>query len=49
MSGSIVMPTTQSIAPAWTGVDGEIVPATVGGVYRLYMWMNGNWRSSSFS
>jgi trimeric autotransporter adhesin len=49
MSGSIVLPTTQSIAPVWTGTDGEIIPATVGGQYRLYMWMAGAWRSSSFA
>jgi hypothetical protein len=48
MSGSIVLPTTQSAAPSWTGADGEIVPATVGGEYFLYMWMNGSWRSGSF-
>ena len=48
-SSSIAIPQTQSAAPTWTGVDGEIVPATVGGVYRLYMWMNGAWRSSSFA
>jgi len=47
-SSSIAI-STQSIAPTWTGVDGEIVPATVGGVYRLYMWMNKAWRSSSFA
>jgi hypothetical protein len=49
MSGSIVLPTTQSVAPTWTGTDGEIIPATVGGVHRLYMWMAGAWRSSSFA
>lgn len=48
MSGSIVLPTTQSTAPSWTGTDGEIVPATVGGQYFLYMWMSGAWRSGSF-
>jgi hypothetical protein len=48
-SGSISMPQTASAEPAWTGSDGEIVPATVGGVYYLYMWMNGAWRSGSFS
>ena len=48
MSGSIVLPTTQSAAPLWIGTDGEIVPATVGGQYFLYMWMNGAWRSGSF-
>jgi hypothetical protein len=48
-SGSIAIPTTSSVAPNWTGSDGEIVPATVGGVHRLYMWMAGAWRSSSFA
>jgi hypothetical protein len=48
MSGSIVLPTTSSTAPSWTGTDGEIVPATVGGQYFLYMWMSGAWRSGSF-
>jgi hypothetical protein len=48
MSGSIVLPTTQSSIPSWTGTDGEIVPSTVGGEYFLYMWMNGAWRSGSF-
>jgi hypothetical protein len=48
-SGSIVLPTTQSVAPSWTGTNGEIIPATVGGVHLLYMWMAGAWRSSSFN
>jgi hypothetical protein len=45
---SIIIPTTQSIKPAYSGSDGEIVPATVSGKYFLYMWMNGAWRSGSF-
>jgi hypothetical protein len=49
ISGSIVLPTTQSVSPTWTGTDGEIIPATVGGVHLLYMWMAGAWRSSSFA
>ena len=48
-SSSIAIPQTQSAAPSWTGVDGEIIPATVSGKYYLYMWMNGAWRSSSFA
>lgn len=48
-SGSISIPQTASAEPAWTGSDGEIVPATVSGSYYLYMWMNGAWRSGSFS
>jgi hypothetical protein len=45
---SIQIPITRSITPQWSGSDGEIVPATVGGKYLLYMWMNGAWRSGSF-
>lgn len=48
-SSSILIPQTQSAAPSWTGVDGEIIPATVSGTHYLYMWMNGAWRSSSFA
>lgn len=48
-SSSIQIPQTQSAAPSWTGVDGEIIPATVSGTHYLYMWMNGAWRSSSFA
>jgi len=48
-NNSIVIPQTQSSAPGWIGTNGEIIPATVGGQYFLYMWMNGAWRSSSFA
>ena len=53
-SSSIAIPQTQSAAPSWTGVDGEIVPVTTtdgdtDSKYFLYMWMNGAWRSSSFA
>jgi len=48
VDSSIVLSTTQSSIPSWTGTDGEIIPATVGGQYFLYMWMNGSWRSGSF-
>ena len=47
--GSVKISTTQSSAPVYTGTDGEIVPATIGGQHYLYMWMGGAWRSSSFS
>ena len=49
MSGSIVLPTTQSAAPSWTGTDGEMVFATVTGNHRFYVWMSGAWRSGSLS
>lgn len=48
VTGSLTLSATQSAAPSWIGTDGEIVPATVGGQYFLYMWMNGAWRSGSF-
>jgi len=48
-SSSILIPQTQSAAPSWTGVDGEIIPVTDSGIHYLYMWMNGAWRSSSFA
>jgi hypothetical protein len=47
MSGSIVLPTTQSAAPSWTGTDGEMVFATVTGDHFFYVWMAGAWRSGS--
>jgi hypothetical protein len=49
MSGSIVLPTTQSAAPTWTGTNGEMVFATVGGVHLMYLYMSGAWRSASFA
>ena len=49
LSGSIVLPTTQSAAPSWTGTDGEMVFATVTGNHRFYVWMAGAWRSGSLS
>jgi len=48
-SGSIQIPTTQSATPSWSGSDGELIPATVGGNHYLYMWMGSSWRSSSFA
>jgi hypothetical protein len=49
LSGSIVLPTTQSSAPSWTGTDGEMVFATVTGNHRFYVWMAGAWRSGSLA
>ena len=47
-SGSIVVPTS-SLEPNWAGQDGEIISYNASGNYRLYMWMNGAWRTSTFS
>ena len=49
MSGSIILPTTQSSSPAWTGMDGEMVFATVTGNHFFYVWMAGAWRSGSLA
>jgi len=49
MSGSIALPTTQSSTPSWTGVDGEMVFATVTGNHYFYVWMAGAWRSGSLA
>jgi len=49
MSGSIVLPTTQSAAPTWTGTDGEMIFATISGDHRFYVWMSGAWRSGSLA
>ena len=48
-SGSIQIPTTQSAAPSWSGSNGELIPATVGGNHYLYMSMGDNWVSSPFT
>jgi hypothetical protein len=48
-SGSIQIPTTQSAAPSWSGSNGELIPATIGGNHYLYMWMGSSWVSSSFN
>lgn len=47
-SGSIIIPTS-SAEPNWAGKEGEIASYNASGNYRLYMWMNGAWRTSTFS
>jgi len=47
-SGSIVVPTS-SAEPNWAGQEGEMISYNASGNYRLYMWMNGAWRHSTFS
>jgi hypothetical protein len=47
-SGSISV-LTQSVVPAWTGKEGEIVPVNNGGSYFIYVYIGGQWRSSSLS
>lgn len=31
-------------APTWTGKEGELVAYSTGGVYRLYVYLNSDWR-----
>ena len=51
MSGSIILPTIQSSIPPWTGVDGEMVFATISGNHFIFVWMGGvyagGWKSGS--
>ena len=47
-SSSIVV-RTRSFVPSWTGREGEMVPFVSGSVYRLYAYLGGAWRSSSFA
>jgi trimeric autotransporter adhesin len=49
MSGSIILPTTQSSIPAWSGSNGEMVFATVSGANLFYVWMGNQWRSGSLA
>lgn len=45
-SGSIVLPTTVSSTPAWTGTQGEMVFSDNGTLYKMNVWLNGGWRST---
>ena len=48
MSGSIVLPTTSSGQPSWTGTDGEIIAGTAaGGAKVLWVYLGGTWLTSS--
>jgi len=47
-SSSIIV-ATQSIAPSWVGVEGEIKPVATGGNYYLYVYIGGNWRRTALT
>jgi len=48
MSGSIVLPTTSSGQPGWTGTNGEIIAGTDnGGNKVLWVYLGGSWLTSS--
>jgi hypothetical protein len=40
---------TQSAAPSYTGVEGEMVPVVNGGTYYIYVYIGGAWHSSSLA
>jgi hypothetical protein len=45
-SGSIILPTTVSSTPGWTGVQGEMIFYDDGaGSYKMFVWLGGGWRS----
>jgi hypothetical protein len=46
-SGSIILPTVQSSTPPWTGTQGEMVFSDNGTLYKMNVWLNGGWRSTS--
>ena len=47
-SGSIVLPIIQSSTPSWTGIPGEMIFYDDGaGSYRMFVWLDGGWRSVS--
>ena len=48
-SNNSIVVATQSAVPAWTGTEGEMVPATVGGVFYLYVFLGGNWRKTTLT
>jgi hypothetical protein len=39
----------RAAAPAWIGTEGEMVPAIVGGVFYLYVYLGGNWRKTTLT
>ena len=47
-SSSIIV-ATQSIAPSWVGVEGEIKPVATGGNFYLYVYIGGNWRRTALT
>jgi hypothetical protein len=48
-SNNTIMVATRSIAPSYTGVEGEMVPVVNGGNYYIYVYIGGAWRSSSLA
>jgi hypothetical protein len=50
-SGSIILPSiVASTTPPWTGTDGEMIFGDDGaGIYNIFVWLDGAWRSGSLA
>jgi hypothetical protein len=48
-NNNTIVVATQSSAPSYTGVEGEMVPVINGGNYYIYVYIGGAWRSSSLA
>ena len=48
-NNNTIVVATQSSAPSYTGVEGEMVPVVNGGNYYIYVYIGGAWRSSSLA
>jgi hypothetical protein len=46
ISGSVILPTTSSGTPVYTGTQGEMIFGETGGNYEMHVWLNGGWRST---
>jgi len=49
VDNSITLTPTQSAAPTFDGVDGQIVVGMKGAAYAIYVWLGGGWRSGSLT
>lgn len=49
VNNSITLTPTQSAAPTFDGVDGQIVVGMRGAAYAIYVWLEGGWRSGSLT
>ena len=48
-NNSSIVVAPRAAAPAWIGTEGEMVPAIVGGVFYLYVFLGGNWRKTTLT
>jgi hypothetical protein len=48
-TSSYVIVTPLAVAPSGVGVEGEMIPAVVGGVSYLYVYINGGWKKTTLT